>query len=168
MGSNTKIRTRTDSSLVRVIIPIYKNTLNELEATSLKQSFKILKNHHFSLICPENLDIQPILNFEKNNTIEVVRFPNEYFKGIEGYNRLMLSEEFYEKFLESKYILICQTDVIVIKDELEYWCSKNYDYINAPWIASSRNFWNKSMRSEERRVGKECSFWRAWYPYDNE
>jgi len=145
MDSDTKIRTLTESSLVRIIIPIYKNTLNELEEASLKQSFKVLKNHHFSIVCPEDLNVQPILKTAENIKLDIVRFPPKYFKGIEGYNSLMLSEEFYEKFLESKYILICQTDVIVIKDELEYWCSKDYDYIGAPWIASSRNFWNKSM-----------------------
>ena len=57
----------------------------------------------------------------------------------------MLSEVFYEAFSDVDYILICQTDVFVFKDELNDWCSRNYDYIGAPWIGSQRNFWNKFM-----------------------
>lgn len=143
MDSDTKIRTLTDASLVRVVIPIYKNTLNELEETSLRQTFKTLKNHHFSIVCPEGLDIQPILSVDETIKPEIIRFSEQYFKSIEGYNSLMLSDEFYEKFLESKYILICQTDVMVIKDELEHWCSKNYDYIGAPWIGKKQSLLKK-------------------------
>ena len=146
METNTTIENQsTDASLVKVVIPIYKNQLNETETMSLQQTFKVLKKHHFVIVCPENLDVQPILDFGSDNKIEVIRFPNDYFKSIEGYNHLMLSDFFYEKFLDSKYILICQTDVIVVKDELAFWCAKNYDYIGAPWIASPRNAWNKSM-----------------------
>jgi hypothetical protein len=30
-------------------------------------------------------------------------------------------------------MLIYQLDAYVFKDELEYWCNKDYDYIGAPW-----------------------------------
>jgi|SRR5690554_3075368 len=157
--------------LVKVIIPIYKNNLTESEILSLKRSFEILKQHHFSLICPENLDIQPILNFGKNNTIEVVRFPNEYFKSIEGYNRLMLSDFFYEKFLSVKYILICQTDVFVVKDNLKHWCSMNYDYIGAPWIGSKQNYYKriiiKMTNTLKKVIGKKLKGYKHLFKVGN-
>ncbi len=48
----------------------------------------------------------------------------------------MLSSLFYERFIDNEYILIHQTDVYIFKDELEYWCDKNYDYIGAPWLVN--------------------------------
>lgn len=64
----------------------------------------------------------------------IVPFPDTYFKGIAGYNRLMMSPEFYETFAQWEYILIYQTDAWVFSDRLSEWCSKGYDYIGAPWI----------------------------------
>ncbi len=46
----------------------------------------------------------------------------------------MLSTCFYERFLDSSYILIYQLDAYVFRDELKEWCEKGYDYIGAPWL----------------------------------
>jgi hypothetical protein len=53
--------------------------------------------------------------------------------GIQGYNRMMLAREFYDLFAECEYILICQTDAWIFRDELALWCDKGYDYVGAPW-----------------------------------
>src|SRR6185312_14561683 len=36
-----------------------------------------------------------------------------------------------------KYILFYELDAWVFRDELNYWCTKGYDYIGAPWLDSS-------------------------------
>lgn len=46
----------------------------------------------------------------------------------------MLSTEFYQRFLDYKYILIYQLDAFVFRDELLEWCNKEFDYIGAPWL----------------------------------
>ena len=30
-------------------------------------------------------------------------------------------------------MLILQTDAIILRDELDYWCAQPFDYIGAPW-----------------------------------
>ena len=45
---------------------------------------------------------------------------------------MMLSADFYKKFTQYKFILIHQLDAYVFKDDLLYWCSRNFDYIGAP------------------------------------
>jgi len=65
---------------------------------------------------------------------EVISFDNSFFENIEGYNRLMLSPEFYKSFLQYEFILIHQLDAYVFRDELELWAGRGYDYIGAPWI----------------------------------
>jgi hypothetical protein len=117
---------------VKIVIPIYKNELSELEKKSLKQVFKVLGAYPITIIKPFSLTITSLNNYLSK--VEVLNFANEYFSGIPGYNRLMLSEEFYETFADCRYILIYQLDAYVFSDCLSEWCSKDYDYIGAPWL----------------------------------
>ncbi|HAH56333.1 MAG TPA: hypothetical protein DCM02_13885 [Flavobacterium sp.] len=123
--------------IVKVLIPIYKSCFGELEEESFLQCNKVLKNYEIVLVQPEGLDNSFIT--KKFNNITVESFPSHYFQNIEGYNELLLSPSFYERFLDSEYILIYQLDAFVFKDDLLKWCQKEYDYIGAPWIASQHN-----------------------------
>jgi hypothetical protein len=76
----------------------------------------------------------------KNVTIQISYFPEAYFKNISGYNKLLLSPVFYSRFIDYKYICICQFDTFIFRDELSYWCKKSYDYIEAPWLYKEKNF----------------------------
>jgi hypothetical protein len=130
------------SASVKIIIPIYKSYFGDLEEQSFLQCIKVLKDYEIILVQPEGLDNSYIT--EKFNTISVENFPKHYFQNIEGYNELLLSPLFYERFLDSEYILIYQLDAFVFKDELSDWCQKDYDYIGAPWIASPKKaIWSK-------------------------
>lgn len=124
---------------VRVVVPLYKTSLNDFERISLCRSLDVLKNHRFSIISPENLDLAPIEPMFDSVDYDIRRFDPDFFRGVQGYNRLMLSSNFYDAFSDCKYILICQTDVFVFSDQLLFWCEKDYDYIGAPWIASPQN-----------------------------
>lgn len=122
---------------VAVVIPIYKNNFEQFEITALKQCFNVLKNHPIIFVKPESLLLKSD-QFDFEN-IPQISFPDSYFKSALTYNELMLSFNFYESFLDYKYILIYQLDAFVFKDDLIFWCNKNYDYIGAPWIASISN-----------------------------
>ena len=130
-----------------VIIPIYKQKYSEREKMSLVQCCKILAKHNFLLVCPNDLDIKEyveLLNFYKiNYTIE--RFENKFFESLKEYNQLMLDVEFYKKFSLYDFMLVYQLDAYVFRDELEYWCGKNYAYIGAPWFEG----FNLSNRNSE-------------------
>lgn len=119
---------------VAIVIPVYKTNLKKCETVSLLQTFHVLKNYPLMLVCPECLDISNYHKLSRKEHVElhVERFESCFFKGIEGYNRLLLSFCFYERFANYEYILICQTDAFVFKDELSYWCEKKYDYVGAP------------------------------------
>lgn len=121
--------------LVAVTIPIYKRYPDENELISLKQCFAVLHSHPIVFFAPMSLDITFYEDFCKSRSVfKVERFNDDYFKGIDGYNALMLSKHFYRAFNNYKYILIYQLDAFVFKDELEMWCKKGYDYIGAPYI----------------------------------
>lgn len=120
------------SSLIEVIIPIYKANLSVLELKSLQQVYSVLGKYPLVIVKPESLDVSDLL--KRFPSIKVKSFENQYFNGISGYNKLMLSETFYSEFLHSKYILIYQLDAYIFEDKLTYWCEKDYDYIGAPWL----------------------------------
>lgn len=141
--------------LVKVVIPIYKTNLTEGEQKSLNQCVKLLGEFPIVFMQPETLDTSG-LSF--NGLIKKETFEDNYFKSVFGYNELMLSDVFYERFTDSEYILIYQLDAYVFKNELKTWCLKGYDYIGAPWLASPNTLVNRfiklfhSKRKKEREV----------------
>lgn len=134
-----------EKNQVVIVIPIYQTIINEFEHISLQQCLAVLGHYPIVFVAPESLDTKELQ--QKYGIQTVVRFNDSYFTGIDGYNRLMLSPEFYERFLNYKYLLICQLDVYVFSDQLPQWCSKGYDYIGAPWVPSVK-YGNPFYRSE--------------------
>lgn len=155
-------------NLVKVVIPVYTVNLSALQLKVLMHNLEILNDYSIVFVCPESLDISTL---KINDKIEIERFENKYFEGIAGYNKLMLSTEFYSRFLDTEYILICQTDAFVFRDELKFWCNKNYDYIGAPWIGSSNSFYNNSLRKISniirRLKGKSARNWDHLFKVGN-
>lgn len=113
---------------VCVVVPVFKPTLTRMEQLSLDRCLHVFKPYTRIAVKPSSLTSVPA---GIENTIS---FDDAYFAGIEGYNRLMLSPEFYQAFMpEFKVMLIYQLDAFVFRDELLYWCNRGYDYIGAPW-----------------------------------
>ena len=117
---------------IAVIIPVYKTSLDAYERISLDRTIEVLGKHDIYIVHPEDLDTGFLTELYPN--LKFRAFPPEYFKGIMGYNRLMLSEEFYSAFSDYEYILICQSDAYIFRDELNDWCEAGYDYVGAPWL----------------------------------
>ncbi len=121
--------------IVAVTIPIYKTVIEGSELISLSQCIKILGNYPIVFFAPKSLDTSYYESFCLNKIVFTVeRFENVYFENIEGYNRLMLSVDFYKRFKQFKYILLYQLDAFVFRDDLTYWCNQNYAYLAAPIV----------------------------------
>lgn len=115
-----------------VIIPIYKKNLTKYETISLRQCFKILSSYDIFLVAPQGLDLSEYLDIIGD--IKTKYFAPKYFQNIEGYNRLMLSLDFYKEFADYDYMLVYQLDGFVFSDRLPEFMSMEYDYIGAPWL----------------------------------
>lgn len=116
---------------VTVVVPVYRTDLNEYERISLARLFAVLGNRRIVIVKPRSLNVAQLAGDAAS--AETESFDDSYFSGIPGYNRLMMSEEFYRRFADSEYILIYQLDAYVFRDELDEWCGKGYDYVGAPW-----------------------------------
>lgn len=150
-----------------IIIPVYKLKPDETEIISFTQALRIFRNNEIILISPEGLDLASYQSLAKENDskISIEYFDEKYFIGIDGYNKLMLSLEFYERFLDYEYILIHQLDCFVFEDELTKWVAKGYDYIGAPWINNDRRTW-WTLKSKLRYTLKR--FYRRYTKQPND
>lgn len=114
-----------------ILVPIYKERLNLLEQFSIDYLRAKVPNREIRFIAPDGLDASYYL--ERYGEIGYQLFENRYFASIDGYNRLLLSADFYRRFEKYSHILIHQTDALLFKDDLDFWMSSAYAYIGAPW-----------------------------------
>lgn len=113
-----------------VAIPAYKSVLTPDEEMSLASCRRQLGKHAIFLVLPEDLP-EPSWKLQSDR---LVRFPSEFFTYPHGYNRLLMSRDFYQAFAGFDYVLVFQLDSLVFRDELKIWCNRKFDYVGAPWF----------------------------------
>lgn len=118
-------------SRVAVIIPLYKSSLTATEYFSFQNTLQILNQNDIYIIGPERLK-----NYFQSeyHDLKIKLFPDRYFADTKGYSNLLLSKFFYKSFSNHEYILIVQTDALVLSDQINSWCNTKYSYIGAPWF----------------------------------
>ena len=119
-----------NKSSVAVVIPVYQASMTDAEQISLRQCMNVLGNYPVIVVKPAALDLSAFKQQYPSLTFQ--SFDNSFFTGVDAYNRLMVSVDFYKAFTAYEYILIYQLDAFVFRDELQKWCGKGYDYIGAP------------------------------------
>lgn len=128
----------SETASVKVVVPIYRSALDEYELRSLRHNVSTLGPARFVLLLPEGLTpLPPQLSEPPFDHIARMQVSDEWLgvkNGILGYNRMMMSEAFYALFADTEYMLVCQTDVWLFRDELDAWCARGYDYIGGPYL----------------------------------
>lgn len=123
------------ASRAAVLIPLHKQSMTASEEFSFKNTLTVLSQHDLFVICPQRLhDTFSALRHGKGLHPVVESFPDSFFADVSGYNHLLTSVDFYQRFGRYEYILIVQTDGLVFADKLNQWCDRNYSYIGAPWF----------------------------------
>ncbi len=116
---------------IAVVIPYYHTHLTELEKISYENCLNVLKNHPIILVVPDHIPREDYL-LKDRVTYETV--PSYWMESVESYNQMMISKDFYNRFIKYEYILIFQLDAFVFSDSLEQFYKYGYDYIGAPWL----------------------------------
>jgi hypothetical protein len=118
-----------------VVVPLYRPLTTATEWLSLEQTLEILPEYPVYVVGPQALESYfEELRQRVNSRLQYKIFSDHFFSSIDGYNDLMLSKRFYQAFDRYQYMLIVQTDALVLKNELETWCAKQYSYVGAPWF----------------------------------
>ncbi|MDW5416126.1 DUF5672 family protein [Iodobacter sp. CM08] len=123
-----------------VLVPLYKGELSLIEQYSLDVSLQNLAGRNIRFIAPKNM----LRSYYQTRypAIEFILFDSHYFASIAGYNRLLLADFFYQQFISYEFLLILQTDAIILRDDLDVWLNKSFDYIGAPWPDGNELFVN--------------------------
>ena len=115
-----------------VVIPVHSPDPSPYELISFQQCFRILGHHPIKIVAPRNLALD---NYKKLVPhFETIFIHPKWQASLNSYNKLKKSRFFYRLFSDYDYLLTCELDAFVFKDELAFWCNKNYDYIGAPWF----------------------------------
>jgi hypothetical protein len=143
---------KNDGSNIRkinpvVVIPHYKRALNRNERLSFDQACRIFSTYPICIIKPGSIPKLDGIN-ETNKNVQFVDLHDKYFASVQTYSNLLVSLEFYKKFKKYSHILIYQLDAYVFRDELTFWCGKDFDYIGAVWFEG----WGRSA-SAQRIIG---------------
>lgn len=118
-----------------VVTPVYKKDLDKYELISIKSAIKHLHAYEKTVMAPEKfMHDEEFHKIWNDFGYSITYFDDKHFEGIEAHNRFMLTADFYERFTDYEYILVCQTDVLILSDRLEEWLSKGHDFIGAPWV----------------------------------
>lgn len=122
-------------SRAAVLVPLYMGSMTIAEEFSFKTTLSVLSKYDIYVICPERLSNYVSLLRERYQlAFDVEYFSDKYFSDVAGYNNLLMSVTFYSRFDIYEYILVVQTDALVLSDQLGEWCDCNYSYIGAPWF----------------------------------
>lgn len=125
------VATTAQGAGVVVLIPIYQPALSAMEAYSLDHSLPLLKGRDVRFIGPRGLDLA--FYNERYPGVVFDAFEPADFASIAGYSRLLLSQTFHERYAAFEFMLILQTDAILLRDDLDHWAQLPYDYVGAPW-----------------------------------
>lgn len=103
------------------------------EKRSIRRTVEVLNCYDLCFVVPQTMDLSDYKEFAQ---CTVKRFPDKFFRNLDSYSRLMLSTNFYSRFIEYKYMLIAQPDTYILRNDLKYLeriMDYGYDYIGAPW-----------------------------------
>lgn len=115
-----------------IAIPVYRALVEPLEVLSFLR-LRQLATQDVYLVAPEALDLDTYRKLWPD--IRESRFEAKYFRDIAAYNRLLLSQAFYERFAtDYDWLLIHQLDAFLFHGHVEAFCAMPYDYFGAPWL----------------------------------
>ena len=138
------------SKKIVIVIPVYKSEPNDFEKLSFIRSLKVLKTYSICIISPENINLSKyyVIAKKENTSIENIFFPEECFKDIYTYSKLLTSSFFYNCFVKFEYMLIYQLDAYIFKDDLIEWAEKEYDFIGAPISNKTNELISRKFKSD--------------------
>jgi len=138
-----------------IVTPTHRNQFGFEEKIILQKSLGHNSDIRHFFAVPENLDEKWLVSNFRTST--VLKFDFNFFESPQSYNKLMLSPFFYEKFEDFKYILILQTDAVLLR-RIAPQDYVDFDYVGAPWRKSLR----VSIHDGDLHANNKRLFWKPF------
>lgn len=159
MQSRRLEKMRPPSKMVAIVVPLSTRPgLNVDEQMSLRHLRHYLGKYDKFMVAPKFLAVD-------YPDFEVKRLDDSYFGSQRAHSWLQLSPDFYEAFLDYKYIFMYHLDSLAFSDQLKFWCDKDFDFIGAPWFPGQATPWVKepTVGNSGFSLHKVRSFLRVIY-----
>lgn len=118
---------------IAVVVPIYREHLDPISKHSIKTLLNVLKKDRQVFFLYNNLmDIKEYVGLCDNRASFMLAEDAKWFESTKTYSKLLKQYDFWKKFEDYDYVLIYQTDCLLLADNLDAWCESGYDYIGAP------------------------------------
>lgn len=115
-----------------VVIITHKEKLEGNDLWSFEKTIRVFSQRRdIKLIIPESISTSFYEHY--SDFIDIQKVNPKWLSSLRSYNEMCCTTEFYDMFSEYEYMLICQTDAFVFKDELDYFMGLGYDWYGAPW-----------------------------------
>ncbi len=131
------------NDLVIIVIIGYKPGLSENEKTSLRRCYKVLHKYDIRIVSPQGMDVS-----EYEKVIPGIQFEYvdpHWTSDYDMSSLFKIDELLYEKFIGYKFLMYYELDAWVFKDEMEYWCAKDRDFIGAPWFEKTATGYSQKI-----------------------
>jgi hypothetical protein len=122
------------SKPVIIVVPVYTSNPKQEELRAFKNNIITLKKHPICMLTFQECDLSKYDAIAREIGLELQKeyYHKDFFNSVATYNELCLSHHLYERFTDYEYMLICQLDVWIFRDEIIEWCKRGFDYIGAP------------------------------------
>lgn len=116
---------------VAVVIPIYETQPEPNEVSVLYHFLKLYANYPVIFMAQADLDVQLYERAIQETQHPQASFERFTWKGYQQYIDLLVSADYYSRFLNYDYMLLVHLDAFAFDTSLDYWCNLGYDYIGA-------------------------------------
>jgi hypothetical protein len=123
--------------MVCVFIPIHKAKPSDFELISFQQCFRVFRKYPIKIVTSPDVSLDEYLRVVPK--FDIVTIDPKWQSSLLNYNKLKLSQFFYNLFKDYQFLLTYELDAFAFRDDLLYWCNKNFDYIGAPWFKGFGN-----------------------------
>lgn len=119
-----------------VVVPVHRAPTGP-EAAALRHNAEMLKAYPFVLAGPAGAtallaELADDLAAKTGASVSHETFAPAFFKSRAGYSRLLMDPAFYRSFEQAEWLLICQTDGLVLDAELGPWLDSDFSILGAP------------------------------------
>lgn len=141
-----------------ICIPTHKAKLSDYEKQNIDITIKNNSKTKTFFLMPENLNDRYYKKYFP--FVKIKTFKKKYFENEMSYNKFMLSNIVYNEFKKFKFLILCQTDAIILRD-ISKIKNLNYDYVGSPWQPAKKinildiygfGFVNKLIKLKFRRL----------------
>ncbi|WP_373514755.1 DUF5672 family protein [Persicitalea sp.] len=142
--------------LVTILIPVFELPMTAVAMNSLASVNEHLGDFPITFIKGEGMkQVEELTEFCPS--ADFVSFDDRYFSSRTGYAKLLLGTELYQNFGWSRYLLICEMNTVITKNELAYWCRQGYDFIQPPpdFLTQKSGTFNVKRRFNTREYIQE-------------